>query len=138
MWRSIHGTTHLCSSTVFSFFVCLFKYSWFTVLYSFQVYNKLIYLYMFFIYIYSCILFFFRFFSIVGYYKILNIVPCAIQYDLVVYLFYTAYCVSANLKLLIYLSSRICILKCNFSRLKKKFKKIKSFKNGNVSFSFIC
>ena len=78
------------------------------------------------------------FFSIVGYYKILNIVPCAIQYDLVVYLFYTAYCVSANLKLLIYLSSRICILKCNFSRLKKKFKKIKSFKNGNVSFSFIC
>ena len=60
------------------------------------------------------------FFSIVGYYKILNIVPCAIQYDLVVYLFYTEYCVSAHLKLLIYPSSRICILKCNFSSLKKK------------------
>ena len=45
------------------------------------------------------------FFSIVGYYKILNIVPCAIQYDLVVYLFYTEYCVSAHLKLLIYPSS---------------------------------
>ena len=36
-------------------------------------------------------IFFFRFFSIIGYYKILNIVPCAIQYRwvLVVYLFYT-------------------------------------------------
>ena len=33
-------------------------------------------------------LFFFRFFSIVVYYKILNIVPCAIQYGIVVYLFY--------------------------------------------------
>ena len=33
-------------------------------------------------------LFFFRLFSLIGYYKILNIVPCAIQQDLVVYLFY--------------------------------------------------
>ena len=39
------------------------------------------------IYIYAYI-FFFRFFSIIGYYKILNIVPCAIQQVLVVYLFY--------------------------------------------------
>ena len=34
-------------------------------------------------------LFFFRFFSIIGYYKILNVVPCALQSVLVVYLFYT-------------------------------------------------
>ena len=32
---------------------------------------------------------FFRFFSLIGYYKILSIVPCAIQQVLVVYLFYT-------------------------------------------------
>ena len=38
----------------------------------FQVYSKVIQLY---IYIYS----FFRFFSIVGYYRILNLVPCATQ-----------------------------------------------------------
>ena len=30
-------------------------------------------------------IFFFRFFYIIGYYKILSIVPCAIQYVLVVY-----------------------------------------------------
>ena len=36
-----------------------------------------IYIYnVYYIYIY---IFFFRFFSIIGYYKILNIVPCAIQ-----------------------------------------------------------
>ena len=33
-------------------------------------------------------LFFFRFFSLIGYYKILSIVPCAIQYVFVSYLFY--------------------------------------------------
>ena len=38
-------------------------------------------------YIYITILFF-RFFTIIGYYKILSIV-CAIQQDLIVYLFYT-------------------------------------------------
>ena len=32
-------------------------------------------------------LFFFRFFSTIVYYKILKIVPCAIQWDLVGYLF---------------------------------------------------
>ena len=30
----------------------------------------------------------FRFFSLIGYYKILSRVPCALQQDLVVYLFY--------------------------------------------------
>ena len=42
----------------------------------FQVYSRVIQLYMY-VYIYTYI-FFFRFFSIIGYYKILNIVPCAI------------------------------------------------------------
>ena len=37
----------------------------------FQVYSKVIQLYTY--------IFFFRFFSIIGYYKILNIVPSAIQ-----------------------------------------------------------
>ena len=37
------------------------------------MYNKMIQLYIY-IYIY------FRFFSLVGYYKILSIAPCAIQY----------------------------------------------------------
>ena len=53
------------------------------------------------VYIYRYI-FFFRLLSIIGYYKILNIVPCAIQQALVVYLFYIQQCVSANPKLLIY------------------------------------
>ena len=30
------------------------------------------------------------FFSIIVYYKVLNVVPCAIQYNLVVYLFYNS------------------------------------------------
>ena len=33
-------------------------------------------------------IFFFRFFSLISYYKILSIVPCAIQQVLVGYLFY--------------------------------------------------
>ena len=40
-------------------------------------------------------IFFFRFFSIMGYYKMLNIVPCAIQQDLV-YLFYVLLLVLLN------------------------------------------
>ena len=44
------------------------------------MYGKVIQLY---IYI------FYRLFSVIGYYKILRIVPCAIQEDLVVYLFYS-------------------------------------------------
>ena len=43
-----------------------------------QVYSKVIQLLHIYIYIYIYI-FFFRYFSIIGYYKILNIVPCAIQ-----------------------------------------------------------
>ena len=49
-------------------------------------------------------MFFFRFFSIIGYYKILKIVPCALQQVLVVYLFYVWWYVCVNSKLLIYLS----------------------------------
>ena len=49
---------------------------------QFQVYSKVIQLY---IHIY---LFFFRFFSHIGYYRVLNRVPCAIQQVLVDYLFY--------------------------------------------------
>ena len=37
-------------------------------------------------YMYVCIIFF-RFFSLIGYFKILGRVSCAIQQDLVVYLF---------------------------------------------------
>ena len=37
----------------------------------------------------NILLFFFKFFPIIGYYKILNIVPYAIQQVLAVYLFYT-------------------------------------------------
>ena len=35
-------------------------------------------------------IFFFRFFSIIGYYRILSIVPCAIQWVLVVYFIYSS------------------------------------------------
>ena len=45
-----------------------------------------IYIYMH-IYTYDTHIFFFRFFSLIGYYKILSIIPSAIQY-LVDYLFY--------------------------------------------------
>ena len=38
-----------------------------------------------------CICFLLRFFSLIGYYKILNTVPCAIQEVLVVYLFIVLY-----------------------------------------------
>ena len=44
----------------------------------FEMYSEVIQLYL---YLYICIhiyIYFFRFFSIVGYYKILNIVPCAV------------------------------------------------------------
>ena len=53
------------------------------------------------VYVCACIcmcvcVFFFIFFSIMVYYKILNIVPCAIQQDLTVYLLYIQQFVSAN------------------------------------------
>ena len=54
------------------------------------------------IYTYVYIFFFFIFFSIIGYYKILNIIPCGIQQLLAVYLFYIQQGVSVNPKLLIY------------------------------------
>ena len=41
--------------------------------------------------------YFFRFFSIIGYYKVLKIVPCAIQQVLVVYLFYKQEYVSVSI-----------------------------------------
>lgn len=44
-------------------------------------------------------------FFIIGYYSLLHIIPCAIQYDLIVYLFYIQQFVPANLKLLIYSST---------------------------------
>ena len=56
------------------------------------------------VHIYMCIyIFFFRFFSIIGYYKVQNMVPCAIQQALVIYLFYIQQCVSVNPKFPIYL-----------------------------------
>ena len=61
-----------------------------------SIYHLSIYLSM---YIYS----FFRFFSLIGYYKILDIIPCAIQQVLVVYLIYIQQYVCVNPKLLIYL-----------------------------------
>ena len=47
-----------------------------------------VYIYIY-IYIYTHThIFFFRFFFLIGYYKVLSIVPCAIQLTLVVYIFY--------------------------------------------------
>ena len=61
-----------------------------------------IYIYIYtYIYIYVYI-FLFRFFSIIVYYKILSIVPCAIQQVLVGYLFYKYIVAYFNPKLLIY------------------------------------
>ena len=48
--------------------------------------DSVIYIY---INIYAIIYILFRFFSIIGYYKIMNIVPCAIGLVFVVSLFYT-------------------------------------------------
>ena len=47
-------------------------------------------------------LFFSRFFSLIGYFKIMSIAQCAIQWVLVGYLFYLWECVYINPKLLIY------------------------------------
>ena len=46
--------------------------------------------------------FFFRCFSLIGYYKILSVVPCAIQYVLVVYVLYMVIYVSSADPKLIY------------------------------------
>ena len=54
--------------------------------------------------------FFFIFFFIVVYHSILNIIHCAIQKDLVIYLFYIYQFVSANPKLPIQLSpTHLCL-----------------------------
>ena len=64
---------------------------------------------------YECIhtnicIFFLRFFSIIVYYKILTIVLCAIQQDLVAYLFSIQQFVSMNPKLLVYPSPYLSLL----------------------------
>ena len=64
--------------------VVVVECDWYSMLYSFLVYSKVIQLYM---YIY------FISFSTMIYYRILNIVPCAIQKDPVVYLFYIVVCI---------------------------------------------
>ena len=54
----------------------------------FQGYSEVLLLFMYIhIYVCVCVYVFFRFFSILVYHKIVNIVPCAIQQDLVDYLF---------------------------------------------------
>ena len=62
---------HQGSPTSVFFKYIFLKYSWFTMLYWFLLYSKVIQLYMY--------IFLFIFFSIIVYYKILNIVPCALQ-----------------------------------------------------------
>ena len=79
----------------------------FTMLCQSRVYNKVIQLYIRYIYIYTHThthTSLFRFFTIIGYYKILNIVPHAMQQVLVVYLLHIQQCVPVNPKLLIYSS----------------------------------
>ena len=86
-----HQFLPLCYSLWFAAQFFKLKYSWFII---FQVYSKVIWIYILymciyimhihvFMYIYTCIciiyIFFFRFFSFIGYHKILNIVPCAVQ-----------------------------------------------------------
>jgi len=61
--------------------------------YSFQVYSNVIQLY---VYVCVCVNFFFRFFSIIGYYKILNLVPCAMQQVLAGYLVHIQFCVPVS------------------------------------------
>ena len=60
---------------------------------QFQVYSKVTQLYIYIL---------FQIFSIIGYYKILSIVPCAIQQAPDVYLCYIQQCAYVNPKLLIY------------------------------------
>ena len=60
----------------FKIFINLLKYSWLAMLCYFLLYSKVSHLYIF----------FFILFSIMVYLRILNIVPCAKQEDLVVHL----------------------------------------------------
>ena len=71
---------HWTAREVTYLFIFKLKYSWFTMLCYFQVYSKVIQLYIH-VYIHTYIdiyIFFSRFFSIIGYYRILNIVPCCV------------------------------------------------------------
>ena len=56
------------------------KYSWFTNVSGVEQSDSVIHIRIY--------LFFFKFFSSIGYYKIVNIVPFAVQLALVIYLFY--------------------------------------------------
>ena len=49
----------------------------------------------------------FRFFPHIGHYRVLDIIPCAIQYVLISYLFYIQYCVYSILNLYIYCTQNI-------------------------------
>jgi len=61
-----------------------------SIIYSIQLYSRVIKLYKhIYIYMYT---FFFIFFSNTGYYKMLNIVPCAVQQVLVYPFLYTVLC----------------------------------------------
>ena len=60
----------------------LLKYSWFTI-FMFQVYSKVIWKNIY-VCVYSCI---------IGYYKIVNIVPCAIQYILFINFIHSIVCI---------------------------------------------
>ena len=93
--------THLKNSFIYLF---ILKYSSFTMLCQFLVYSKVIQLYIY--------TFFFIFFSIMVYYRTLNIVPCAIQQDLVVYPFYIYQFASANSKFPIHPSPTISLGNC--------------------------
>ena len=71
--------------TLFSFFKFLLEYTCLTMLCQFLLYSKMNQLY---IYIYPL---FFGFPSHLGHHSALSRVPCAIQYVLISYLFYTQY-----------------------------------------------
>ena len=76
------------------FVYVLLKYSWITMFCYYDCKVTQLYICVcVYIYIYT---FFFIFFSIIVYHRILNIVPCAIQQDFVVYPFYVYQFTSAN------------------------------------------
>ena len=60
----------------------------FIYIFNFSSFLKTILCFSYTVKLFSNIYIYFRFFSIIDYYKILNIVPCAMQYIFVVYLFY--------------------------------------------------
>ena len=86
MGTLLHVWNDYCTHFLLQHVFLIEVYSWFRMLRWFQVYRKVI---QFYTYMY---IFFFRFFSIIGYYRILSIVPCAIQWVLVVYFIYSSMC----------------------------------------------